>query len=739
MTKILISGATGFIAGHVIERLLEKGHEVVGTVRDPSNADKVEHLTRMKGADKRLELVQADLTDEQPFSDTVDVDVVLHMASPYIVNVKDPARDLVRPAVEGTLSMLRAAATSDRVKRVILTSSMASITDEPDDRTLTEKDWNTESSLNRNPYYYSKAQAERAAWEFMKSEKPGFDLVVINPFMVIGPAQTAAVNTSNQTFVDMMSGQYPAIMALDWGFVDVRDVADAHIAAMEASEAEGRYICASANMTMAEATDLMRQEGYGHTKLPSLNLTGPIGTALMKLMSYSQPQGVGSYLRTHLGRHPRFSNDKIKNQLGIIFRTPQDSLRDTLADLEKWGHTPAAKPKKKPSIFSTIGKWLRRLFVAMIVLFVALLLGLKLGFGGGKPYPDVSTTPAFSADQVSAPIQLPFPPGMVASSPDGRIFYTYHMLHKPERFADATVFEWVDGKGVPFPNAKMQEEFHGAMGITADHQGRLWVIKPGALEGKPTQLLALDLVTGAKLIDHAFAKTEAGMAQDMRVSKDGRTVFLADTGLFKFTKANLIVFDVDTQTSRVVLKGHSSVSPQNWAMRTTDGKPYRLAFGLLTFAVGVDGIALSHDGNWLYYATMSHGSVYRIPTDALTDAGLPSAALEAQIEFVGNKPLSDGIELLADNTIILTDVENGGLAELSPDGTLRTLTKDKAVDWADSVTVAQDGAIWFTDSRLTDLINQFAVPAGKERMLQNGPYAIYRIAPEHIEQWHGVK
>lgn len=96
---------------------------------------------------------------------------------------------------------------------------------------------------------------------------------------------------------------------------------------------------------------------------------------------------------------------------------------------------------------------------------------------------------------------------------------------------------------------------------------------------------------------------------------------------------------------------------------------------------------------------------------------------------VGRKPLSDGIELLADNTVLITDVENGGVASLSPQGELSTLTKDTGVDWADSVTVAPDGSVWFTDSKLTALLDQFAMPADKAALQKAGPYFIYRVAP----------
>jgi dihydroflavonol-4-reductase len=337
---VLVSGASGFIAGHVIAQLLAAGHSVTGTVRNPNDTAKNAHLRAMPAAE-RLTLVAADLTAADPFTAYADVEAILHMASPYVINVKDAQRDLVDPAVQGTLSMLRAAAVNPRVRRVVLTSSMAAVTDSPDGRVLTDADWNTTSSLTRNPYYYSKTLAERAAWAFMEQEKPGFDLVVINPFLVIGPSLTAAVNTSPQTFVDMLKGSYPAVMALTWGFVDVRDVAAAHVAAMERPVAKGRYLCVAGNMSMAETIGLMRAAGYAG-KLPKLDLSGGIGTALMKLASYGQPEGVGSYLRTHLGRVPRYDATRLTRDLGIAYRPVDQSVRDTLADLSRWGHIPAA-------------------------------------------------------------------------------------------------------------------------------------------------------------------------------------------------------------------------------------------------------------------------------------------------------------------------------------------------------------------------------------------------------------
>ncbi len=336
-TRVLVTGATGFIASHIVEQLLAKGYHVRGTVRSLSKTAALAPLRAMPGAEDRLELVAADLNTEGAFDEaTRDCTYVIHTASPYVLSVNDAQTDLVDPAVNGTLRVLSACRQSPGITRVVLTSSMAAITDEPSsDHVLTEADWNTKSTLHRNPYYLSKTLAEKAAWEFMTREAPGFSLVAINPFMVIGPSFTPTLNTSNQVFVDLSKGAYPGIMHLAWGFVDVRDVADAHIRAMELPQASGRYLCAGDVVTMRELVTLLRDNGWGEgAKLPTMSLPDWV----VKLSSYTQKPGVGSYLRSHVGRTPRYSAEKIQRELGMTFRPAAAAILDTMHDLKRWGH-----------------------------------------------------------------------------------------------------------------------------------------------------------------------------------------------------------------------------------------------------------------------------------------------------------------------------------------------------------------------------------------------------------------
>lgn len=339
-SPVVVTGASGFIAMHLIEQLLSRGYFVRGTVR--SEPESYAALHALDGAGERLELVRADLLDEAAFDVAVQgAPVVIHTASPYTVSPKDPQRDLVDPAVEGSLNVLRACERAGSVQRVVLTSSMAAITDEPDSsHVYTEQDWNERSSLQRNPYYYSKTLAEKAAWDFTQ-QSGAFDLVVINPFLVIGPSHTERMNPSNQVLADILGGVYPGIMSIAWGLVDVRDVARAHIEAMEHAGAAGRYLCANETLSMRDLVGRMKALGYERGyKLPGWRMDNGLGSFAVKLGSYFQPSGVGSYLRTHIGRVPRFDHGKIRRELDFDFLPLEDTLAATLTDLERWGHIP---------------------------------------------------------------------------------------------------------------------------------------------------------------------------------------------------------------------------------------------------------------------------------------------------------------------------------------------------------------------------------------------------------------
>ncbi|KAI1453517.1 NAD(P)-binding protein [Annulohypoxylon moriforme] len=259
MPKVLLTGGSGFIAAHVLDILLKKGYEVITTVRSEAKASQIR--AKYPGAKLTVAIVP-DIAAPNAFDAVIasnpDLDYVQHTASPFHFNWTDARTELLDPAIEGTNSVLRAIKKhAPNVKRVVLTSSFAAIISEADlanpNKTFSEADWNPstyEDGLKGPPptsYRVSKTYAEKTAWDFVKNEKPSFDLATICPPMVFGPVahhlpSLSGINTSNARIVDLIQGkwqtQIPASGVFLW--VDVRDVASAHVSAMEIPSAGGQ-------------------------------------------------------------------------------------------------------------------------------------------------------------------------------------------------------------------------------------------------------------------------------------------------------------------------------------------------------------------------------------------------------------------------------------------------------------------------------------------------------------------
>jgi len=166
--------------------------------------------------------------------------------------------------------------------------------------------------------------------------------------MVIGPSLGPSLNESNKVIRDLMHGQYPVLMTLNWGIVDVRDVAHSHILAMQTPEASGRYLIVNENWKMREMVSYLRDDlGYTDYRLPKIDLDSPFGTKLMHLLSYTQPSGNGTYMRSHIGQNMQFDNGKAINELKINYIPIKESVETAVLDMLKWGHL---KPRKKANV-----------------------------------------------------------------------------------------------------------------------------------------------------------------------------------------------------------------------------------------------------------------------------------------------------------------------------------------------------------------------------------------------------
>eukprot|EP01080_Neovahlkampfia_damariscottae_P005335 gene5335-9144_t len=274
MTTFAVTGASGYIASNLIKKLLEKGYNVHGTVRSLKNQKKVDHLLstvtdqKQKG---KLQLFEADLLEEGSFKKCFkDADGIFHLASPFQYKIQDAKKDLIDPAVKGTNNVLKEALKNEKIKRIILTSSIVAIRGEKKPGHIySEKDWNESANIEKTPYPLSKVKAELQAWEMINSFKTQFperklELVVINPGFVLGPTLSNRDDSTSVNYVKyLMNGKLKVIKNSAGNFspIDVRDVVKAHINAMENEKESGRYLtCHQRDISPEEFASILRSK-----------------------------------------------------------------------------------------------------------------------------------------------------------------------------------------------------------------------------------------------------------------------------------------------------------------------------------------------------------------------------------------------------------------------------------------------------------------------------------------------
>ena len=336
MSKILVTGASGFIALHCIDQLLARGHEVRGTVRSLSRKDEIEAALGRLGHDTgNFTLYQADLMSADGWDAAVKgCDYVMHIASPFILGVPKDENELIAPAVSGA-DFVVSAAIRHNVKRVVLTSSGAAITDTHDGKThFTETDWTDTSHPDTTAYYKSKTLAEQHAWALINEQKgrKKTELVVINPSVVLGPTLTEDIGTSNDFVRQIITGKVPAAANLHFGFVDVRDVASAHITAMTHKDAAGeRFIINATEMWLIEITTFLNKAGYKKAPLRKMP------NWLVKLFGifHAPTKQISQLLDSE-----RFTPaDKAQAVLGFQARDISATILETAAQIESLGQS----------------------------------------------------------------------------------------------------------------------------------------------------------------------------------------------------------------------------------------------------------------------------------------------------------------------------------------------------------------------------------------------------------------
>lgn len=337
---VLVTGATGFVASWLVKKLLEEGITVHAAVRNPDNKEKVAHLLKLaENYPERLKFFKTNLLEEGSYAEAMaGCELVFHTASPFVLNVKNPQTDLIEPAVKGTENVLFQANNSPSVKRVVLTSSCAAIYSDAIDcksapnGVLTEKVWNTTASLEYQPYSYSKTLAEKRAWEIQKNQSK-WDLVTINPSLVIGPALNAnSITSESYTILKQLVDGTMKMGApkMGIGVVDVRDVAEAHFMAGFNPSAKGRYITSALNTDFLEMSLSILPKYGDKYPLPKKALPKWLLVTFGPMINKTMTR---KYVKNNVNIEFKADNSKIVNELGIKFKTLEEMMSATMETL----------------------------------------------------------------------------------------------------------------------------------------------------------------------------------------------------------------------------------------------------------------------------------------------------------------------------------------------------------------------------------------------------------------------
>ncbi|HLW75901.1 MAG TPA: aldehyde reductase [Bryobacteraceae bacterium] len=327
MSTVLVTGGSGFVGSHSVLQLLEAGYQVRTTVRNLNRKDDVLAMLKTGGAEPggRLRFFAADLEQDAGWREAIDgCDFVLHVASPFPSAVPQHENELIIPAREGALRVLRASRDA-KVKRVVMTSSFAAIGygQPPRSEPFTEKDWTDPNGSDVQPYVKSKTLAERAAWDFIAKEGGALELAVVNPVGVLGPVLGADFSTSILLIQRLMDGALPGCPRLYFGLVDVRDVASLHLLAMTHAAAKGERFLAIAGdfVSISDIAKILKAHmGEAAKRTPTRELPN----WMVRLAALRDP--AVKQILPELGKRKNATNEKARRLLGWSPKSNEESI-----------------------------------------------------------------------------------------------------------------------------------------------------------------------------------------------------------------------------------------------------------------------------------------------------------------------------------------------------------------------------------------------------------------------------
>ncbi|MFN1218303.1 SDR family oxidoreductase [Chryseobacterium kwangjuense] len=334
---VLVTGGSGFVALHAIRQLLDEGYQVRATVRSLKRKDEI--VTSLKNAGisefENLQLVETDLSADAGWNEAMkNVDHVLHIASPIFLRLPKTEEEMIRPAVDGTLRVLKAARDAG-VKRVVMTSNFGAVGYSHRDPSIliTEEIWTDPNEKGLSAYNKSKVLAESAAWDFIRKESNGPELTVINPVAILGPSFSEKLSSGFELLKNILDGSMKAIPNIELAIVDVRDLVDLHIRAMKSIEAKGeRFLALSGGtMTLPEIAEFLKKNRPEVSAKISGKVLADWQVRLAALFSKKAKAIVPL-----IGINRKASNEKAKKILGWQPRTKEDAILATVDSLLKF-------------------------------------------------------------------------------------------------------------------------------------------------------------------------------------------------------------------------------------------------------------------------------------------------------------------------------------------------------------------------------------------------------------------
>ena len=332
---VLVTGGAGYMASWLVKYLLEDGYKVRITVRDINNEDKYKHLQKIADNSRgSLDVLEANLLDPDAFKIPMNgCNIVFHTASPYLLSgITNPQKQLIDPSYDGTRNVLEMANKTHSVRKVIFTSAISAIYGDISDITttkdhiFTEAYWNKSSNLKHQPLAFSKTVAEREAWR-IHDEQSRWKMAVLNPAIILGPSLTPNSKSGSIDFIKKIAnGTYKnGVPNVQYGFVDVRDVAQAHIFAAQDQYAEGRFMLVSETKSMMEIAEILRKK-FGDS-FPFPQKIFP--TKMLYFFGFTKGFS-RKFVVENVDKELKFDNKKSRHEIGVYYKSIDEAACELL-------------------------------------------------------------------------------------------------------------------------------------------------------------------------------------------------------------------------------------------------------------------------------------------------------------------------------------------------------------------------------------------------------------------------